>query len=134
VKDSDGVTVWTEDNIVVGQIDAGSPYYVHVSFLGDPPATQQIIGKHVFGVAVSFAADLPNAVYCNVGTLPASDTDFDMRYNGASYGTLTIDTVGAVTVDCTAQDFAIGDRFSLVAPDLATAAADIAITINGIVS
>jgi hypothetical protein len=114
--------------------NSGDPYYVHCSFLGDAPGTSQVIAKHVFPVAVSFEADLPGGVHFNVGTNPDSDTDFDMRKNGVSYGTLTIDATGDTTVECDAQDFDADDWFTLVSPDTVTAAANIAGTIDGAVS
>jgi hypothetical protein len=127
-------TYFTRDNVVVGQVDAGSPYYVHTQFLGDAPEAQQVVCKHVFGVAVSFEADLPNAAYFDVGTLPTGDCVFNMANNGTVYGTLTIDTAGAVSADCDAQDFGLGDVFELITPDDGTDLADIAGTINGTVS
>lgn len=112
-------------------VNEGDPYYVHVCFLGDAPSINQVVGKHVFPIAVTFEADLPDQAFFEVGTDPASDCVFDMTANDVSFGTLTIDTSGDVTVDSNEQDFAIGDVFKLVAPASSTTCADIGGTIVG---
>jgi hypothetical protein len=134
VRDAQGTQVFYEASAGEDEtVSAGDPYYVHVSFLGDAPTTSQVIGKHVFGVAVSFDADLPDAAYFHAGTNPASDCVLAMKANGTSFGTLTITTTGTLLVDCNAQDFDIGDRFELVAPGSTTTCANIAGTITGFV-
>jgi hypothetical protein len=112
-------------------VSAGQPYLIHTQFLGDPPAVQQIVMKHVFGLAVSLETDLPAAAYFHVGTVPGSDCHFDMLKNSISFGTLTINTSGALSVVCTAADFDIGDRFELKSPSGSTSLADIAGVIIG---
>jgi hypothetical protein len=114
--------------------DDGRPYHIHVEFLGDAPAAQQVISKHVFGVAVSLPANFAASVYAHVGTAPTGACDFALHANGVSFGTLTISTLGVVSVSCTAQDFAAGDRLEIVTPDAGTDLADIAIVIIGALS
>jgi hypothetical protein len=110
------------------------PYHIHAEFLGDAPAAQQIICIHVFGVAVSLGANFTGAVWAYVGTNPTGACDFDLRANGVSFGTLTISTLGVVSVTCTAQDFDAGDRLTIHTPDAGTDLADIGITIAGSLS
>jgi hypothetical protein len=102
-----------------------------MQFLGDAPGVQEIVAMHVFGVAVSFEADLPEAAYFSADTLPTDDCVFNMAHNGSVYGTWTVDATGDVTTDCDAQDFAIGDVFTLVTPDTSTDVQNFAATMIG---
>jgi hypothetical protein len=112
-------------------ISSGDPYHVHSQFLGDPPGVQQVVCKHVFGVAVSFESDLPDAAYLQCDTLPGSDCVFNMAHNGVVYGTWTVDTTGDSTIVCDEQDFAIGDWFDLISPATSTSIANFALTMIG---
>jgi hypothetical protein len=112
-------------------VSAGQPYLIHTQYLGDPPGVQTVVMKHIFGLAVSLEADLPDQAFFHVGTNPGSNCAFDMRKNDISFGTLTISTSGALTVVCSATDFAIGDRFELKSPAGATSLANIGGVIIG---
>lgn len=110
------------------------PYHIHAEFLGASPSTQQIICIHVFGVGVSLPANLSGSVWAWVGTAPTSSCNFDLQANGVSFGTLTVNTSGVVSVSCTAQNFSAGQRLTIVAPSVATDLANIGITIAGSLS
>lgn len=110
---------------------SGDPYHVHTQFLGDAPAAQQIIGIHVFGIDVSFEADLPALAFFHAATLPTGSAVCKMRHNGTQYGTMTVDTAGDITTTCDAVDFVDGDWFQLDAPDAGTDMADFAFTMVG---
>jgi hypothetical protein len=111
--------------------NAGDPYHVHGQFLGDAPGVQATVCMHVFGTAVSFEADLPDAAYLHANTLPASNCVLTMAKNGVPYGTWTVDTTGDSTIDCDQQDFDVGDWFELITPASATAMANFALTMIG---
>lgn len=110
------------------------PYHIHTQFLAASPAAQAYVCIHVFGVGVSLGANLTGSVWAYVGTPPTANCDFDIRANGVSFGTLTITTLGAVSVTSTAQNFAAGDRFTIKAPAGATDLVDLGITIAGVLS
>lgn len=125
------------DQLVFYTASAGAddrPYRVHVQFLGDAPAAQQVICRHVFLDDVSFAANFAGSVEFDVGENPTGDCDFSLRANGVSFGTLTINTSGAVSVTCTAQDFEEGDVLDIITPDAGTDLTDIGGTIGGSLS
>jgi hypothetical protein len=113
-------------------VDAGQPYLIHAQYLGDAPGVSTVVLKHVFGLAVSLETDLPDQAYFHVGTSPGSNCAFDMRKNGVSFGTLTITTLGALSVVSDATDFDIGDRFELISPSSSTSLANLAGVIIGV--
>lgn len=126
-----------QDQLVFYRPSAGDntrPYRVHAWFGGDPPSAQQVISKHIFADSVSFAANFAGSVWAHVGTNPSGATDFVLAANGSSFGTLSISTLGVVTVSCTAQTFTAGQRLEIITPAGGTSLANIAITIAGTVS
>jgi hypothetical protein len=112
----------------------GRPYHIHVEFLGDAPGVSQIVGIHVFGTSVSLGANFAGAVFAYAGSPPSDNCDFDLQAQGISFGTLTISTLGVVSVSCTAQDFTENQVLTIVSPDTSTDIADFAITIVGALS
>jgi hypothetical protein len=112
----------------------GRPYHIHAEFLGDAPGVSALVCIHVFGIAVSLPANFTASIEVYVDSPPTDACDFDLRANGVSFGTLTIDTSGDVSVTCTAQDFVKGDRLTIVSPDTSTDIADFAFTIIGSLS
>lgn len=109
----------------------GDPYHIHGQFLGDPPGVQAAVSIHVFGVAASFEADLPGAIYFHADDIPTGACAFVISKNGVAYGTITVDTTGDVIADCDAVDFAIGDYFEMISPDTSTDIANFAFTMIG---
>jgi hypothetical protein len=119
--------------------NAGDPYYVHTQWLGDAPGVSQVVMKHVFVDAVSFPADMASVARFHFGTPPGASEDWDLRYDGVSFGTMTIDATGDVTFDCTALDAEASTDdavhyMSLVTPASATAATNFAGTFKGAVA
>jgi hypothetical protein len=110
---------------------AGDPYHVHGQYLGDAPGVQETVSIHVFGVAASFEADLPGAIYFHCDTVPTGNCAFVVTKNGTPYGTITVDTTGDVTADCDAADFDIGDYFEMISPDTSTDIANFGFTMIG---
>jgi hypothetical protein len=110
------------------------PYHIHTQFLAASPAAQGYICIHVFGVGVSLSANLSGSVWAYVATPPSSNCNFDLRANGISFGTLTISTLGTVSVSSTAQSFNAGDRLTIVTPAGGTDLVNLGITIAGVLS
>ena len=134
IKDSDGNLIQTIDNVVAGISPTGDSYFIHCQFLGDAPGVSDYVCIHVFGENVSFPLAMAGSAWAYFGTPPTADTDFDMRYDGVSFGTLTVDTNGDISVDCTALDAVTGHRLTLKSSDISTDCANFAITFKGAVA
>lgn len=97
VKDADGNTVYTEDNIIVGEAEeaADTDYEVVLSYAGTPGA-QGWMGGVELKRSVTFPVDFDGSGG-SVVTSPASTFDIDVQKNGVSAGTVSISTAGAFT-------------------------------------
>jgi hypothetical protein len=72
---------------------------------------------HVFTQAVTFVASLTDS-YVKAGTAATAQTDFDLKKNGSSIGTVRFAAAGttATYVSISASSWAAGDILTLVAP------------------
>lgn len=134
IKDSGGNAVQTIDNIIAGVSPTGDSYFVHSQFLGDAPTAQQIVLMHVFGENVSFPLSMTASAWAHFDTAPTGSADFDMQYDGVSFGTLTVDTNGDISITSDALSAEVGHWLTLIAPASATDGANFAITFKGSVA
>ncbi len=136
VKDSDGNTITTLDNIIVGVSASASAetYLVHMTFQGTPGA-QGFMGGHIFTDTVLFPIDFDGAQGA-VLTNPASTFTVSIKKNSAEIGTAAISTAGAFEFDTTSHvtvSFAPGDLMTFIGPDSVGTAADFTMTLEGAV-
>lgn len=134
VKDADGNTISTQDDIVVGTAATASEnqYLIALTYCGTPGA-QGYMGGHTVSTSMTLPANFSGAAG-SVQTNPASDYAIDVKKNGSSVGTVTISsagvftfvTSGGATVPC-----AFGDDLTFHAPATVGAAADFTITLVG---
>ena len=133
VKDSDGVTVHTEDNIIVGtNADAASSsFLIAMTYCGSPGA-QAFMGGAEITVANTLPIDFDGSS-ASVQTNPGADYVVSVKKNGVTVGTVTFDTAGTPTLATTGGTsvaLVFGDTLSFHAPDSGTAA-DFSITLVG---
>lgn len=136
LKDADGVTLDTVDNIVIGDAGgaAGDEIHVTFSFIGTP-AAQGNMGTYPAPVAFTFPVNFAGS-QGSVASLPGSDFIISVRKNGVEVGTVTIDSAGAftfVTTGGATVAVETGDAITLIAPATIGTAADIGITLVGAV-
>lgn len=143
VEPNEGFNLWVADENVKYDFDgatwavrAGStprPFILGTYFVTCPPSGEVLIDLP-FTVAVDFAALWAGAVG-SVLVNPTASYVLDIRKGtpGAftSVGTVTISTAGVFTFAGTA-DFAIGDRFRLVAPAVDASIGGLAISFKGV--
>jgi hypothetical protein len=132
IYDADGEIVETIDDIIIGTADGAtdSQYIVSLSYVGTPGA-QGTMGVHSVAVACTIPVDFDGATG-DVITNPASDFVIDVKNNGTSVGTITIDSSGVfefLTSGGGTVSLAYGDRLSFHGPSTVGAAADFGITI-----
>lgn len=133
VKDADGATVETIDNIIVGEAAGTSDnvYLVHLTYAGTPGA-QAFMGGAAITHAFTFPVDFDGA-NGSVQTNPSGDYIITVKKNGVDCGTITIGadgvfdfaTSGGGTVSCV-----YGDDITFVAP-ASGSAADFLVTLVG---
>jgi hypothetical protein len=134
VKNSDGETLITIDNIVVGtaETDSENQYLVSVTYAGTPGAQGWLGGcevSHAFVFPINFDGSVGS-----VGTAPAAEFIITAKKNGVECGTIsfattgvpTFATSGGATVSC-----AFSDRLDFYGPDSVGTAADILLTLVG---
>ena len=133
VKDSDGVTIQTQDNVIVGEAasDSESVYLVHCTYC-ETPGAQAFMGgasvTHAFTFPVNF-----DGASGSVQTNPGSDYVISVKKNGVEVGTVTISSAGVFTFATTGGgtvSCVFGDDITFHAPDSGSAA-DFAITLVG---
>lgn len=130
----DGVNVQTtaQDIADLGGGGGGDTIYRVGFFWTTAPAASEVLLLHTFSDNMTFADDFAGSV-ADVGTNPAATFDLDVQKNGASVGTISIATGGAVTFTSTggAVSFATGDQMKLVGPATPGTAANVSITFKG---
>jgi len=92
------------------------PYLLSFDAPGAPTANM-IVFHHVFTQAVTFVASLTDS-YVKAGTAATAQTDFDLKKNGSSIGTVRFAAAGttATYVSISASSWAAGDILTLIAP------------------
>ena len=92
------------------------PYLLAFDAPGVPTASM-IVFHHVFTQAVTFVASLTGS-YVKAGTAATAQTDFDLKKNGSSIGTVRFAAAGttATYVSISSSSWAAGDILTLVAP------------------
>lgn len=81
------------------------------------PTTSMIVFHHIFTQAVTFVASLTGS-YVKAGTAATAQTDFDLKKNGSSIGTVRFAAAGttATYVSISSSSWVAGDILTLVAP------------------
>ena len=92
------------------------PYLLSFDAPGVPTASM-VVFHHVFTQAVSFVASLTDS-YVKAGTAATAQTDFDLKKNGSSIGTVRFAAAGttATYVSISASSWVAGDILTLIAP------------------
>ncbi len=92
------------------------PYLLAFDAPGVPTASM-IVFHHVFTQAVTFVASLTGS-YVKAGTAATAQTDFDLKKNGSSIGTVRFAAAGTTAsyVSISSSSWAAGDILTLVAP------------------
>lgn len=125
------LNVWVLDPYAAADV-AAAPYDMGCSVIGKPDAAEVVMRF----VAVR-AFTLPSALAGSKGgadTAATAQTDFDVRKNGASIGTVRFAASGAIAsfIAASGTSFAAGDVLSVVAPASQDATlSDISITFAG---
>jgi hypothetical protein len=133
VKDSDGATIETIDNIIVGESASTSDnvYLVHLTYC-ETPGAQAFLGGSSITHACTFPIDFDGASG-SVQTNPSSEYIITVKKNGVECGTISIATTGVFTFETTGGatvSCVYGDDITFHAPDSGTAA-DILATLVG---
>jgi len=92
------------------------PYLLAFDAPGVPTASM-IVFHHVFTQAVTFVASLTGS-YVKAGTAATAQTDFDLKKNGSSIGTVRFAAAGTTAsyVSISSSSWAAGDILTLIAP------------------
>lgn len=92
------------------------PYLMSFDAPGVPTASM-VVFHHVFTQAVSFVASLTDS-YVKAGTAATAQTDFDLKKNGSSIGTVRFAAAGTTAsyVSISASSWVAGDILTLIAP------------------
>ena len=92
------------------------PYLLSFDAPGAPTASM-IVFHHVFTQAVTFVASLTDS-YVKAGTAATAQTDFDLKKNGSSIGTVRFAAAGTTAsyVSISSSSWVAGDILTLVAP------------------
>lgn len=134
LKTSAGVEV--KDVDPYNTTDEAESWYVHGQFLGpDPPEPQQLLSGQMFpdDITVTFTENFNGDFWFYARTPPSDDYVIDVRQDGASIGSITVDDAGAAVVAVTASTFT-GGRMTFIGPDTSTAIVEFIWTIRGTVS
>jgi hypothetical protein len=134
VKDADLNVIYTEDDIIVGQLDETTEddYEVILTYCATPGA-QGWMGGEEFRRSVSFGVDFDGSGG-SVVTNPASDYVISVQKNGVEVGTITISSAGVFTFDTTGGatvSFVAGDTIDFYGPDAVGTAANFKATLIG---
>ena len=127
------ITVGTTDLVFEKFADVAAEPYDFGSFFPGAPANDELLIRHVFTRSVVFPSGLTGSQGF-LGVAATAQTDFDIRKNAGSVGTMRFAAAGttATFIFASEQTFAPGDRLSLVAPATADAtAADVSYTLAG---
>lgn len=124
LKDADGNTITTLDNIIVGTAESATTeiYPVHMTFCGVPAAGSFMAGW-ILEDAVTFPADFTGTGLTAAGAVkvaPAATYVISVKKNGDEVGTITIDTDGIFTFETTDNSqwsAAKYDQIDFYAPD-----------------
>lgn len=122
---SNGTTIDTIDNVVVGDVAGSSEtqYEVKLTYT-ETPAAQAWMGGDEIVRTVLFPVDFVGSTG-GVITPPAADYEISIRKNGVEVGTCTFDTSGDPTFETTGGatvSCANGDSLDFYAPDSGSAA------------
>jgi hypothetical protein len=100
-----------------GDSSGGVAPYIIPAFTAYAPEQSETLLDHVFVKSVTFPGNFAESLG-NVGTAPAIAYPIDIQKNGASIGTVTINTdkTAAFTTNNAAITFAVGDVLSLICP------------------
>jgi hypothetical protein len=133
VKDSDGATIETIDNITVGEAPGTSDnvYLVHLTYC-ESPGAQAFMGGASVTHAFTFPIDFDGASG-SVQTNPGSEYIITVKKNGVECGTISIATTGVFTFATTGGatvSCVYGDDITFHAPDSGTAS-DFLVTLVG---
>lgn len=116
-----------------GQADitVATPYDVG-TFFGGTPGTSVSVLTFVFVRGVTLPSGL-SASRGFAGTAPTAQTDFDLRRNGVSFGTMGFANASQTAAFTAASDtvFAAGDRLEVVTPGTLNTLADLVFTLAG---
>lgn len=106
-----GWELWTLDGGVVTD-----PYDIGAQIAGVPTASL-VMMRYKFPRSVAFPASLTNSQGV-AGTAATAQTDFDVRKNGVSVGTIRFAAAGtsATFIAASPQSFAAGDVLTVIAP------------------
>ncbi len=120
---------------VVGESGAAAirPYDIGLFCAGLPAASEKLL-RYVYVRSVDLAAALAGSS-CKAGTAATAQTDFTLKKNGVSMGTIRFAAAGTVAtyVGVSATSFVSGDILELTAPGSQDATlADISFTIAGV--
>lgn len=134
LKDADGNTISTQDNVLVDDESASATtvYEVLITYIGTPTA-QGWMGGIEFKRSVTFPVNW-DASGGSVITNPGSDYAISVRKNGAVVGTITINSSGTfafVTTGGATVSFISGDTMDLYGPSSVGTAANFKITLVG---
>jgi hypothetical protein len=132
IYDADGEIVETIDDIIIGEAAGAtdSQYLIALSYVGTPGA-QGTMGVHSVATACTIPIDFDGATG-DVITNPAADFAIDVKKNGTTVGTITIDSSGVYTFETSGGgtvSLVFGDRVSFHGPSSVGAAADFGVTI-----
>lgn len=122
--------VWAELALGGG---GGSTDYRVGFFFGPVPTASEVLMRHVFTDAVTFADEFAGA-YAKIATNPTATFVMAVQKNGAGVGTISISTVGVATFATTGTTvaFAAGDEMEILGPAVVDAtAANCSVTFKG---
>ena len=134
VKDESGSTIWTRDNVTVGDAAAAAStqYEVLLTYC-ETPGAQGWMGGVEFKRSVTFPVDFDGSGG-SVVTSPGSSYVIGVKKNGSACGTITIATDGVFTFASTGGStvsFISGDTMDFYGPDSVGTAANFKITLVG---
>lgn len=121
------------DTISFARLASSIPYVLHIHFGGTPTVNSLVWRLVASDISFSLPDDLAGSVG-RVTTNPSSSTAFDVKKNGVSVGTITVDTSGVftfVTGGASPIEFAVGDYLEVVAPANLNGLADLSFTLKG---
>jgi hypothetical protein len=132
LKDAEGVTLATEDNVIIGEADGDSEsqLLVPLTYCGTPGAL-----GFMGGMAVTHTATFPvdfDGSFASVQTNPGSNYVIAIRKNGVQVGMLTFDSAGTpefTTTGGVTVAIAFGDEITFHGPASIGAAADFLATL-----
>lgn len=121
------------DNITFSALTSSPPYVVGTYIPGTPTASAYA-WRHIVTDVKFFLPDNFVGSLGHVETNPSATTDFDVRRNGTSIGTVSVATGGAVTFSTsgsTNENFVSGDRLEIFAPAALNGLSSLSVTFRG---